>query len=63
MACEFIDSITEKRLPITDGYAGYRVVRLLEAAQRSMSLNGRPIELANTMGPRKSVNSTLAVVA
>ena len=38
MAREFIDSITQKRLPISDGYAGYRVVRLLEAAQQSMQL-------------------------
>ena len=63
MVREFIDSITEKRLPITDGYAGYRVVRLLEAAQQSMRLNGQPVELANNISPRKSVDSTLAVVA
>ena len=63
MVREFIDSITQKRLPISDGYAGYRVVRLLEAAQQSMRLNGQPVELANTISPRKSVDSTLAVVA
>ncbi len=59
MAREFIDSITEKRLPISDGYAGYRVVRLLEAAQQSMSLNGQPIEVADTIGPRKAWTPSL----
>ena len=33
---EFIDAIEEKRAPLTDGYAGLRVVRLLEAAQQSI---------------------------
>ena len=63
MAREFVDSITQKRLPISDGYAGYRVVRLLEAAQQSMQLNGQPVELTDAIGSRKSVDSTLAVVA
>jgi len=62
MTREFIDSIMQKRLPISDGYAGYRVVRLLEAAQQSMELNGQPIELTNAISPRRRVDS-LAVVA
>jgi predicted dehydrogenase len=45
MASDFVRAIVEKRPPISDGYAGYRVVRLLELAQRSMAKNGRPIEL------------------
>jgi predicted dehydrogenase len=63
MARDFVDSIAEKRLPISDGYAGYRVVRLLEAAQQSMELNGHPIELTNPIGPRKIEDASLAVVA
>jgi len=63
MTREFVDSIMQKRLPISDGYAGYRVVRLLEAAQQSMELNGQPIELTNAISPRKRVDSALAVVA
>jgi hypothetical protein len=63
MTREFIDSIMQKRLPISDGYAGYRVVRLLEAAQQSMELNGRPIELTNAISLRRRVDSALAVVA
>jgi predicted dehydrogenase len=45
MAKEFVASINEKRAPLSDGYAGYRVVRLLEAAQRSIEQNGRMISL------------------
>ncbi len=35
-AQEFVSSILEARKPLTDGIAGYRVVRLLEAAQASL---------------------------
>src|SRR6266404_637267 len=38
---EFLDSIREKRPPLTDGNAGLRVVRLLEGAEQSMRENGR----------------------
>jgi predicted dehydrogenase len=41
---EFLDSIRGGRKPLTDGAAGLRVVRLLEAAQRSMK-NGGMAEL------------------
>ena len=44
---EFLNAITERRRPLTDGHSGLRVVRLLEAAQASISQNGRPIELAS----------------
>jgi len=54
MAKEFISSINEKRNPLTDGRAGYRVVRLLEAAQQSMELSGREIELGPSMYPATS---------
>jgi predicted dehydrogenase len=63
MACEFVESIVQKRQPISDGHAGYRVVRLLEAAQRSMELNGQPIELHNSIAPRRSPTLPLEVVA
>jgi predicted dehydrogenase len=45
MAQDFVTSILQKRAPLSDGYSGYRVVRLLEAAQRSIEQNGRLIEL------------------
>jgi predicted dehydrogenase len=47
MAQDFIRAIIEKRSPISDGYAGYRVVRLLELAQSSMAQNGRPVDLSS----------------
>ncbi|HEX8635139.1 MAG TPA: Gfo/Idh/MocA family oxidoreductase [Pyrinomonadaceae bacterium] len=42
---EFLDSIREGRQPLTDGAAGLRVDRLLEAAQESINHGGRLIEL------------------
>jgi len=45
MSREFLDAITACRAPLTDGHAGYRVVRVLEAANRSLADNGRMIPL------------------
>ncbi len=44
-AAHFIDCITHKRKPVTDGEAGLRVVRLLEAATESMNGSGRPVAI------------------
>jgi predicted dehydrogenase len=40
VCAEFLDSIAEKRTPLTDGRAGLRVVRMLDAAQRSIKQGG-----------------------
>jgi predicted dehydrogenase len=61
MAREFVDAIDQKRLPLTDGYAGYRVVRLLEAAQRSMQLSGKRIELRDAADRHKSTLAAFAI--
>ena len=45
MCGEFVSSIRENRSPLTDGAAGLRVVRLLEAAQQSIDGGGILIEL------------------
>jgi predicted dehydrogenase len=45
MAREFVRCSMESGVSVSDGYGAYRVVRLLEAAQRSMEQHGRPIEL------------------
>lgn len=45
-AAHFIDCIRTGAAPQTDGHAGLRVVRVLEAATRSMRERGRPVELA-----------------
>jgi predicted dehydrogenase len=40
---EFVASIREGRAALTDGHAGLRVLRLLEAARLSMSIGGEPV--------------------
>ena len=47
VVAEFLDSIREGRKPLTDGYAGLRVVRLLEAAQQSIKSGGNAVILAD----------------
>ncbi len=42
---EFLNSIKEARPALTDGQAGLRVVRLLDAAQQSINQGGRLIKL------------------
>lgn len=63
MAQEFINSIREDRKPLTDGASAYRVVRLLEAAQRSIEQNGREIDLDLPGRLRIQRNSVAAVGA
>jgi predicted dehydrogenase len=41
----FIDCIIEDKQPLTDGTDGVRVVRILEAAQKSMENDGAPVWL------------------
>lgn len=41
----FIDCINDKRVPVTDGVMGLRVVEVLEAATLSMAQRGHPIDL------------------
>ncbi len=45
VCAEFLAAIAHRRQPLTDGAAGLRVVRLLEAAQESIDQGGRLIEL------------------
>ncbi len=45
-AQHFLECIEQGRRPITDGQAGWRVVRILEAATQSLAQRGRPVELA-----------------
>jgi UDP-2-acetamido-3-amino-2,3-dideoxy-glucuronate N-acetyltransferase len=41
----FVECVATRRTPRTDGYNGWRVLRVLEASQRSMSMNGEPVQL------------------
>lgn len=45
VCAEFIESIGGARRPLTDGHAGLRVVRLLDAAQRSINNGGQFIKV------------------
>ena len=42
----FIECVESGRKPLTDGWNGLRVVRALEAADRSLHNNGQPVDLA-----------------
>jgi len=44
-ALHFIDCVANKRQPETDGLAGLRMVRMIEAAERSLRDRGRLVEL------------------
>jgi predicted dehydrogenase len=44
---EFIDSIVEKRKPLTDGKNGLDVVEILEASEKSIKQRGIPVYLNN----------------
>src|SRR5207302_318086 len=41
----FLAAISSRRPPITDGPSGLRVLKVLQAAQRSLVTNGEPVAL------------------
>jgi predicted dehydrogenase len=45
MASHFVDCVQNGKTPLTDGTAGLRVVRILDAAQRSIKAQGGRITL------------------
>ncbi len=45
-AAHFIDCITNKKQPQTDGQAGLRMVKMIEAAEQSLQARGRLVEVA-----------------
>jgi predicted dehydrogenase len=49
-ALHFVRCVTHGERPMTDGEAGLRVVRILEAATRSIATSGRPVELGANGG-------------
>ena len=50
LECEhFVECLMERKRPISDGYSGLRVVRVLDALQRSMDAGGRPIVLSEAV--------------
>jgi predicted dehydrogenase len=49
-AAHFVDCIRQSTTPTTDGEAGLRVVRLLEAASESMAARGRLVGVGSAVG-------------
>ena len=46
LECEhFVECLVERKRPLSDGHDGLRVVRTLDALQRSLEAEGRPISL------------------
>jgi UDP-2-acetamido-3-amino-2,3-dideoxy-glucuronate N-acetyltransferase len=43
--CHFLECIKTRSTPRTDGHDGWRVLKVLEASQRSLSMNGEPVQL------------------
>jgi UDP-2-acetamido-3-amino-2,3-dideoxy-glucuronate N-acetyltransferase len=41
----FLECIEARRTPKTDGHDAWRVLRVMEACQRSLSMNGEPVQL------------------
>jgi len=41
----FVDCIVQDATPLTDGKVGLRIVRILEAATRSLRQGGCPVQL------------------
>lgn len=42
---QFVNCVESRKTPVSDGHAGLRVVRILEAATRSLAERGRVVEL------------------
>jgi len=45
----FLDAVATRRPPLTDGESGLRVLKVLQAAQRSLVMNGEPVALPMTV--------------
>lgn len=42
----FVECVRERKRPLTDGVGGLRVVKVLDAAQRSLKAGGQPVAIA-----------------
>lgn len=47
---QFLESIATRKQPVSDGYDGLRVVRVLDAAQRSLKNGGEPVRVQQGEG-------------
>ncbi len=46
----FVDCVASRSTPVSDGRDGLRVVRILEAAQRSLEMDGVPVKIQGEYG-------------
>ena len=51
------DCILKKRIPLTDGYSGLRVVSILEAASKSLKSSGKSIQIKNQKVMSKNMSN------
>jgi len=60
--CEhFLDCVAQKRPPRTDAQEGLRVLAVLDAAQKSLDAQGRPVSLGEQAGPDVMIHETAVV--
>ena len=45
-----VQCIETRRTPRTDGHDAWRVLKVLEASQRSLSMNGEPVPVETVLG-------------
>jgi predicted dehydrogenase len=57
----FLDCVTSGQRPFNDGHAGLRVVRILEASQKSLKRGGEPVPIIST--PQRSSGAMLDLFA
>jgi len=57
----FIDCISSRKTPRTDGKSGLRVLKILEACQESLKGNGKIYKLSNEMKKKYFIHSTSCV--
>jgi UDP-2-acetamido-3-amino-2,3-dideoxy-glucuronate N-acetyltransferase len=55
----FIDCVKNRKQPKTDGHEGLKVLRILEAAEKSLSNNHRAVPIRQQLVARSSVKSSL----
>jgi predicted dehydrogenase len=61
-AQHFLECVEHHRQPVTDGHCGLRVTRILEAAAKSLSQRGQPIELPAESGPARDAQVELSLL-
>lgn len=61
-AQHFVECIEHGRQPVTDGLCGLRVTRILEAAAKSLSQRGQPVELAPETRSAKEISVELSLL-